>query len=310
MKSLPRFDIKTNVVILGAGASIASTFLTPEKNNMPLPRMPNLVEKLDLQWLIDEYPVEYGGENFEEFYDSLAFKGGSEELVELLEMAIYDYFADLELPNEATIYDYLVLSLREKDVIATFNWDPFLAQAYIRNKNVISHDRMPKITYLHGNVAIDVCYDCKMMGWSSNSCDRCNKKFEPSKLLYPVSKKDYTSDEFINSEWVKLKSYIREAYYLTVFGHSALKMDAEARQVLLEKWETNPIRELADIDILDVLATTEPKSLKENWPEFPVRDHYFHTDTIFNTASFRSPRRSCESFTMATLQNNPCGTEG
>lgn len=236
MKSLPRFDIKTkinhspHIVILGGGASIASTILNPEKNGKYLPGMPNLIETLDLQWLLDDYGVECKGANFEAFYDSLVSKGGSEELVELLEIAIYDYFAELKLPDEATIYDYLVLSLREKDIIATFNWDPFLAQAFIRNKNVIGHDRMPQMAFLHGNVAIGVCYDCKSMGWSVNSCDRCNKKFEPSKLLYPVGKKDYASDEFIHSEWTKLRSYIREAYYLTVFGYSAPKTDAEARK--------------------------------------------------------------------------------
>ena len=83
--------------------------------------MQNLVEILDLQWLIDDYDVDYQGENFETFYDSLVSNGGNEELVELLEYAIYIYFEELKLPDEATIYDYLVLSLREKDIIATLN---------------------------------------------------------------------------------------------------------------------------------------------------------------------------------------------
>ena len=37
-----------------------------------------------------------------------------------------EYFSKLELPDHPTIYDYRLLSLRKKDVIATFNWDPFL----------------------------------------------------------------------------------------------------------------------------------------------------------------------------------------
>ena len=43
-----------------------------------------------------------------------------------IETRVDEYFADLELPGHPTIYDRLVLSLREKDLIATFNWDPFL----------------------------------------------------------------------------------------------------------------------------------------------------------------------------------------
>jgi hypothetical protein len=32
----------------------------------------------------------------------------------------------LELPDHPTVYDHLLLSLRKKDAIFTFNWDPFL----------------------------------------------------------------------------------------------------------------------------------------------------------------------------------------
>ena len=47
----------------------------------------------------------------------------------------YDYFAMLRLPDSPTLYDYLILSTM--DIIATFNWDPFLLQAYVCNKVVI-----------------------------------------------------------------------------------------------------------------------------------------------------------------------------
>lgn len=77
---------------------------------------------------------------------------------------------------------------------------------------------------------------------------------------------------------------------------------------MLEEWEANPVREQADIEIIDILVNTDPEALERNWEEFPVREHYCHMDTIFNTASFRSPRRSCESLTMAMLQNAPWQT--
>jgi hypothetical protein len=45
---------------------------------------------------------------------------------------VREYFAQLELPVEPTIYDALLLSLRDKDAVFTFNWDPFLFQAHLR----------------------------------------------------------------------------------------------------------------------------------------------------------------------------------
>jgi hypothetical protein len=35
----------------------------------------------------------------------------------------------MEIPDHVTLYDELLLTLRSKDLIATFNWDPLLLQA-------------------------------------------------------------------------------------------------------------------------------------------------------------------------------------
>lgn len=314
MSSLPTLDVKTSinhsphVVILGAGANIASTIRNPERNGKQLPGMPNLVEVLGLERLINYFGVEYKGQNFEAFYDDIVSSGKHGDLIELLEQAIYDYFSALRLPDEATLYDYLVLSLREKDLVATFNWDPFLAQAFARNKDAVGYERMPQMAYLHGNVAIGVCYECRTMGWRDNSCDRCEKAFDRSKLLYPVSEKNYASDEFIDAEWDKLRWFMQRAYYVTVFGYSAPKTDAEARRLLLNEWNANPVRELAEIDIIDILVSRDRGGLENNWREFFVRSHYGLFDSVQNSQLFSSPRRSCDSFAMATLQCQPWET--
>lgn len=311
MPSLPALDIKTqmnhspHVVILGAGASIASTIRKPEKYGRSLPSMANLVEKLGLEPLISKYGLTYEGQNFEAFYDGLSRSGQCPELLTELEQAIYDYFADLKLPDEATLYDYLVLSLREKDLIATFNWDPFLALAFARNMHVVGCERMPKMAFLHGNVAIGVCYSCKTMGWRQNGCTQCSNDFNPSKLLYPVGKKDYASDEFIAAEWERLKRHMQRAYYVTVFGYSAPKTDAEARKMLLDEWQANPVQELAEIDIIDILKRSDRHALEANWKEFFVRSHYGLFESFQQSQLFYQPRRSCEAFAMATLQLSP-----
>lgn len=311
MPSLPMLDIKTSinhsphVVILGAGASIACTIRNPEKSGKKLPGMPDLVEVLGLESLIESHGVTYEGQNFEAFYDGLSKSGEHPELLGEIETEVYNYFAGMELPDEATIYDYLILSLREKDIIATFNWDPFLAQAYVRNMNVIGHEHMPKIVFLHGNVFVGACMACKTCGWSMNRCSQCGKRFEPSKLLYPVGKKDYSSDAFIKEQWDIVRAHIKHAYYISVFGYSAPVTDAEARHLMLSVWEDNATRELAEIDLIDIRAKDDRKGLEKNWENFTVSHHYACYDNFFNSYLCRHPRRSCDAFAMASLQCAP-----
>jgi len=311
MPSLPLMDTKRkrcdspHVVILGAGASIASTIRNPEKNGKPLPGMPNLVETLGLESIINDHGVVYEGQNFEAFYDELAQSGQHPALLADLESAIYDYFAGLQLPDEATIYDYLVLSLREKDIIATFNWDPFLAQAYCRNMEKVGFERMPRLAFLHGNVAVGVCYNCKTMGWIQNRCSQCDQAFSQSKLLYPVGQKDYSADAFIKGEWDALRDYINRAYFLTVFGYSAPVTDAEAKSLMHSVWQDNPTLELAEIDLIDIRVNHDREGLEQTWDDFTFSHHFACYDNIYNSYLFNHPRRSCDAFAMATLMCAP-----
>lgn len=119
---------RPHVVILGAGASIAS-FLSGDKNGKKLPSMLNFVQVLGLSTMLDKASIEHEGRNFEDIYDQIHKDANLASLRLELEEAVYDYFNSLEIKDVPTIYDHLVLSLREKDVIATFNWDPFLVQA-------------------------------------------------------------------------------------------------------------------------------------------------------------------------------------
>ncbi|MET3114181.1 hypothetical protein AAKU52_001914 [Pedobacter sp. CG_S7] len=117
----------THVVILGAGASIASTIKDPEKNGKPLPAMNNIIQVLRIEDIVSGLPkdlIELSSD-FEKFYSKLVLRPEFVREQQLIERKIYKYFSELELPEKPTIYDYLILSLRPKDVIATFNWDPF-----------------------------------------------------------------------------------------------------------------------------------------------------------------------------------------
>lgn len=304
MPSLPPLDIKRkinhapHVVLLGAGASLAA-FPSGDANGRKLPLMRNIVEIVGLGELLAAHGIHENHEDFEELYDSLATDNATPELLRTLEDRLHTYFAAMQLPEQVTLYDLLLLSLREKDVIATFNWDPFLAQAFRRNRSI---RRLPKILFLHGNVEIGVCREHRRSGFIEQRCSVCGKPMEPSHLLFPVKHKDYTSDPFIRSEWEQLQDALERAYLVTIFGYSAPVTDVEARSLLLKKWKENPTRELAEIDIVDIRPREE---IELSWADFFVRQHYGIFPDVSQTTSFHHPRRSCEAFAMATLQQDP-----
>jgi len=302
MPTLPSLDKNVNlsphVVILGAGASIAS-YLHSGKHGNPPPTMASLIDVLDLRKDIEYAGVYSDGLDFEAFYDDLVTSDANPKLQQTVEARVWEYFSHLILPNRPTIYDYLVVSLREKDLIATFNWDPFLLQAYRRNGKV---RRLPRIVFLHGNVGVGICDNDRISGPSGNVCSKCGHPLRPSRLLYPVKHKNYSADPFIKNEWEVLHRFLSHAYYLTIFGYSAPKTDVEARNLMLQLWKKSPTLELAEVDIVDI----RPRDvLEENWAEFFVSHHYGIQENILDSYLLKHPRRSCDAFAEATLMLRP-----
>ena len=286
-----------HIVILGAGASRAA-FPKGDAHGRRLPIMADLIELLGLGRSIAEAGFSITAD-FESLYDEVATSGRSPGLKAEIEGKVQAYFAALELPESATLYDYLVLALRDTDYIATFNWDPFLVQAFLRNREVAN---LPKILFLHGNVGVGICPVHRVKGFRDDKCRRVAKPLEATPLLYPVRQKNYNSDPFIQSEWNELENALRRGYMLTIFGYSAPKTDIEAVGLMQRVWGANPTFELAQVAIVD----TKPHSkLQVVWEPFLCRNHYSTAKNIWNTRLFLYPRRSGEALAMATLQNNP-----
>lgn len=191
--------------------------------------MCDLVGTLGLDRILAEAGINSAQRNFEDLYSDLCMRPEHERTREQIENEICDYFAAMELPEAPTIYDHLVLSLREKDIISTFNWDPFLFQACARNA---AFAKLPRIIFLHGNVAVGYCSSDRIKGPVESRCPKCGRPFTRSRLLYPIKQKDYTSDPFIRSEWKGLQSALRHAYVFTIFGYSAPESDVEAIALL------------------------------------------------------------------------------
>ncbi|HAB52094.1 MAG TPA: hypothetical protein DCE80_08005 [Ignavibacteriales bacterium] len=303
MPSLPILDKNVNhsphVVILGAGASIASYLHSGEVGDR-LPDMKNLIDVLELRREINHAGFHQPTADFESFYDDLVTTGGNPQLQTTIENRVRDYFSGLRLPSQPTIYDYLVLSLRkDKDLIASFNWDPFLLDAYRRNKAV---KKLPRIAFLHGNVCVAYCAKDKIPGLIGQKCQKCGDDLRPSRLLYPVKHKDYNQDPFIKNEWEVLRSYLNRAYYLTVFGYSAPKTDVEARTLMLEAWHKNPTLRLAQVEIIDIRPRED---LETSWNKFFISHHYSIRGDFFKSQLMRFPRRTCDAFAEATLMLRP-----
>ena len=304
MPTLPALDIKTNinhsphVVILGAGASRAALPKGDAKGRI-VPVMCELIECLNLRPILERHNLYSEDADFESLYDDLVSSGKYPELVREIEGRVQEYFSQLCPPDKATIYDYLVLSLREKDLIASFNWDPFLALAWQRNSRAV---KLPRIVHLHGNVELAACLECRVKDFQGNICQKCGKPLKPAPLLYPIKQKNYTAHSFIESEWNELRLFLKHNYFLTIFGYAAPKTDVEARALLLSAWKDNPIFEFAQIEIIDLKPQ---KQLAKNWKEFFCRDHYGISKSIWHSYLFHYPRRSCEAFAMATLQLSP-----
>jgi hypothetical protein len=304
MTTLPALDLKTNinhsphVVILGAGASKAAC-PKGDAGGKVVPVLNELSTCLNLEPLFRKNKIRYKNTDFESLYDDLVTSGKHTELTKELEHRVQNYFSQLRLPENATIYDYLLLSLREQDLIASFNWDPFLAQAWERNSTAV---KLPKIVFLHGNANISICVKDRVKDFRGNICSKCKKPLVPAPLLYPVKQKHYSTKTYIKAEWNELRAYLERAYLLTIFGYAAPKTDVEARRLLLKTWEKNPTFKLAQVEIIDIKSR---KDLENTWEEFFCREHYGITRSIWKSYLFFYPRRSSEALAMATLQNMP-----
>jgi len=279
-----------HVVILGAGASIAANEYNPLPSGKKLPSMDSLIEDVGLAKILKGANASSVGQNFEAIYSQLHLENPESKLVRSIESTVYEYFAAMELPPTPILYDYLILSLRPKDLIATFNWDPFLFQAFSRNRNLAG---MPHLSFLHGSVSIGYSPDDQRTGpagWISKSS---GNEYVPTKLLYPVTQKNYTDDVFISREWNRLRRGLAQAKRVTIFGYGAPDTDVEAIDLMSEFWSGVKLRDDEQIEVID----TQPGDfLRQRWNRFIFEGHAEFSNSYFNSSLALFPRRSGESY--------------
>jgi len=225
--------------------------------------------------------------NLEDIYSELHGRPECQPITAELDARIRAYFSELALPDNPNIYDLLLLALRKKDLVATFNWDPLLLQAYQRACKVTKD--LPDLAFLHGNVQVGYCRNHKRGGIVSATCAECGNLFEPAPLLYPVAHKNYAEDPYIQDNWKAIRSSLKRAYRVTIFGYSAPRTDAEAIALMKEAWGAVEARELEDFEFIDIRAEDE---LLASWSDFVHSHHYEVHEKFFESSLAQHPRRT------------------
>ena len=287
-----------HLVILGAGASRA---VSPDGEALgrTLPLTNELPSALDLEDLLDGSAMEDADTDFEAFFSSLADAGES-ELQDEIERRLYELFEGFAIAESVTLYDRLVLSLRRKDLIATFNWDPLLAYAYRRNGTL---GTLPALAFLHGNVRLGVCLRDERFGWNDDVCQVCDEPLAPSRLLYPVTSKDYSSDPVIVQQWKMVEWYIEGGYFLTIFGYSAPLTDVDARDRIVGAVQASDRKRFLQLEVIDPAAE---KLLHGNLaPLVEGGVHYSTGERLDHSWLARHPRLTCEALFQATMMLEP-----
>lgn len=295
---------KPHLVLLGAGASRAA-LPNGDANGRRLPLMSDFTNIVPVGPVFDKAGIAYAGRNFEELYSEICTEHRYADVRADLERTIFAYFSSLSLPPEPTLYDHLILSLRKKDVIATFNWDPFLIQAILRNRLV--QGEIPSVLFLHGNVGAGYCPRDNVHGVRGAICSRCGEPFDSSNLLYPVAVKQYDDDPAIADAWRMAKASLKSAFMVTIFGYGAPQSDVSAVDLLLNAWGGAQARSMEQFEIIDIRPEDD---LLNTWERFIHTHHYEAHSSVYDSWLFNHPRRTGEAYINQYLkalfiENNP-----
>jgi hypothetical protein len=295
--------IDPHIVIVGAGASIAACKY--DKNGKQVPLLKNIHMVLGLTDVLRKYSFSNAEmQNFELLYSDIYGKPKFAKLQHRLEHEVCEYFKKLVIPDEPTYYDYLILSLTNKDAIISFNWDPFLMQAYRRNLVV---GNLPELIFPHGNAGVGICHDCKIKGYADCLCPKCKNEFENMPLLFPVGQKSYNDGSIIQNEWSLAKQRLSNAAGITVYGYSAPVTDKEAVELMKAAYTESQIRDIAPFTIIN-LPDVETEQRKK-WSEFFDAKMVLYCNSIEESLLWKNPRVSLETFFDAILQQHPRETE-
>lgn len=264
-----------HLVILGAGSTIA-TIPNGDKNGEFGYTLANLLnDKCFTSFVKKAQAKGFLTSDVEDLCNQLCKE--DKPLYDEFETLVRKKYASLELPEEFTILDRLVLSLTPNDAIVSFNWDDLLIQAYQRMSEFVPEKMLPILAFPHGNaqaVYNNKHYTSKRIVTGANWID--------SPLNMPVDEVDYKSDIFIGSQWNILDFFMRNAQMITFFGYSGPSSDELDLQHLDELFAKNEICdkiEIIDKDLdtaMEVAKRLVRFKMQSNWL-YPCADFWHST---------------------------------
>lgn len=291
-------ESRPHVVVIGAGASLQA-FPNGDANGRRLPLMRDIADMLGIRGRFGAAGLENDCvDDFERAYARLADDDRFSGIVIQIEQTIRDYFASMQLPDEVTLYDRLVLSLREADGIVSFNWDPFLFDAWARNRGIAS---LPSIWFLHGSVRLASCGRGHSPGPIGSVCTACSEMRTPVPLLYPIAQKDYATNPYIAGSWTEARRALSDALTLTVFGYGAPVSDVEAVNALRDSWFARSDRQAEHVEIID-RPGMDTDVLFEKWRKFVPTLHLQHNEDFGSSWISLWPRRTNQALRRAIAE--------
>ena len=293
------FD-RPHVVVLGAGASIAA--VPQDRNGRPLPDMRGLAALPEISDLFESVGIADAGADFEAAYARLRSTNANAGVGDRIDQIVRDYFAAVEIGDDPTVYDHLLLGLRSKDVIATFNWDPLIVQAEARLR-LAGVMNLPQVVFLHGNVAITACMDDRKAGLAGQSCPSCGRKMDPVPLMYPVTEKNYEANSFISHAWGSLRWGLEHGRIVTIFGYRAPVSDVAAIAEFKRAWGTPDERQFEQFEFI-VRPESDHDETRERWDDFVHTHHYDVWDDFFESWIALHPRRTGEVYFRQFIEAN------
>jgi hypothetical protein len=292
---------RPHVVILGAGASIACQ-PQGDRHGRALPDMFGLAALPVIRELLDEAGIVDVNIGFEAAYSQIRATASLEEVADRIDTAVREYFREVEISDEPTIYDHLLLGLRGKDMVATFNWDPLIVQSEMRLR-LAGVDDLPTVVFLHGNVAIGVCLDHAVAGLLPGVCHECRAPLEPAPLLYPVTDKNYEDNEFIKYAWDGLRWGLKNAVVVTIFGYRAPESDRAAIREFKRAYGTAEQRQFEQYELIG-RPGCDLDALRQRWDAFVHTHHYNAIDDFYDSWIAQHPRRSAEAWYKQYIEAN------
>lgn len=263
-----------HLVILGAGSTIA-TIPNGDKNGEESYTLANLLKDKTFTSFLEKVQGNFSTNDVEDLCKQLYKE--DRPLYYEFESLVRKKYARLELPEEFTILDRLVLSLTPNDAIVSFNWDDLVIQAYQRMSDYVPEEMLPILAFPHGNaqtVYNNKHYTSKRIVTSPGWFD--------SPLNMPVDEIDYKSDVFINSQWHILDFYMRNAQMITFFGYRGPDSDEQDLKHLDELFAKNEICDKIEIidkdqeSAVEVAKRLERFKMQPNWL-YPCADFWHST---------------------------------